>query len=114
MAGTTVGVHAPDLASHSLLTPKRPTLRLATDTTRTRRNHGVFLVGNELATVCSSRRGAGGFGVLLQVGRGALMLNGTMTPSQARTMARALTVAAQAAEAAPRGAGERQQDGGAE
>ncbi len=67
--------------------------------TRTRRNHGVFLVGDQLATVYSSRREFDTLGVTLSVGAGALTITGSMTPVQARAMARALAAAADAVEA---------------
>ncbi len=97
MAGTTVGAQAPDAISPTAQAAKRPTLRLAASS-RTRRNHGVFLVGDQLATVCSTRRAGDAHGVLLQFGSGHLVLNGAMTPAQAQQMARALTAAAHAAE----------------
>ena len=67
--------------------------------TRTRRNHGVFVLGNELAAVYSSRRDSDGRSVILSVGGGQLVFSGGMSPTQARAMAKALTVAAAAAEA---------------
>ena len=66
---------------------------------RTRRNHGVFQLGNELATVYSSRRAGDGHGVSMAVGAGSLVLTGSMTATQARAMARALIAAASAVEA---------------
>jgi hypothetical protein len=66
--------------------------------TRTRRNHGVFLVGRELASVYSSRRGTGGLGVTMTIGNGPLQLSGSMSPAQARNLARALAAAAAAVE----------------
>ena len=65
---------------------------------RTRRNHGVFQLGDEQATVYSSRRASEGHGVSMAVGTGSLVLTGSMTASQARAMARALIAAASAVE----------------
>lgn len=113
MAGLTLGARSP-AASSPLPSPAQRTLRRApAASSRTRFNHGVFQVGDELATVCSSRRQDDGLGVLLQLGHGALMLSGAMTPAQARLMAKALMAASHAAEAAQAGAGQRQQEGGA-
>ena len=67
--------------------------------TRTRRNHGCCLIGGQLASVYSSRRGGDGLGVTLTIGSGAFVLSGGMTPAQARSLARALTLAASAADA---------------
>lgn len=79
---------------------RRRALHLVQASTRTRRNHGVFLLGNELASVYSSRRESDGLGVTMVVGNGALQLSGSMTPTQARAMARALTCAAEAVDGA--------------
>ncbi len=68
-------------------------------TTRTRRNHGCCLIGGQLASVYSSRRGGDGLGVTLTIGSGAFVLSGGMTPAQARSLAKALTLAAGAADA---------------
>lgn len=100
MAGISLGACSPASSSPApQAAPKRPTLRLAASS-RTRRNHGVFMVGDQLATVCSTRRAGDAHGVLLQFGAGHLVLNGTMTPAQAQQMARALTAAAAAADQA--------------
>lgn len=113
MAGPIVGTYTPAASSPSQATPKRPTLRLAASS-RTRRNHGAFLVGDQLATVCSTRREGDERGVLLQFGGSSLTLSGAMTPAQARVMALALTAAAQAAEVAQRRTAlPHQQEGGA-
>ena len=77
----------------------RGTLRLPLSS-RTRRNHGVCLLGDELATVYSSRRAADGRAVTMTIGAGSVLLNGTMTPMQARALAQALAAAAAAAERA--------------
>ena len=97
MAGNPIGATAPTSPAHSSA-PQRAHLH-AVATTRTRRNHGCFLLGNELASVYSSRRVADGLGVVVNVGNGPLMLTGSMSSSQARAMARALLAAANAADA---------------
>lgn len=113
MAGTSLGASTPTASAHLQATPKRPTLRLPASS-RTRRNHGAFLIGDQLATVCSTRREGDAQGVLLQFGCSSLTLSGAMTPAQARVMALALTAAAHAAEAAQhRAVLPRQQEGGA-
>lgn len=104
MAVPTLGADAPAVSpspSSSTSTPAVPAagkLRLVPGTTRTRRNHGVFMLGSELASVYSSRRETDGRGVILTVGAGALVLNGAMTPTQARSLARALEAAASAVQ----------------
>lgn len=98
MAGQPLGAPAPSSPSVPLPASQRPRLRVAA-TSRTRRIHGVFLLGSELATVYSSRRAADGQGVSMTVGSGSLVLTGSMTPTQARAMARALAAAAEASEA---------------
>jgi len=67
---------------------------------RTRRMHGVFALGKELATVYSTRREGDGFGVVLTVGDhepGSLAFTCRMTTTQARAVAGALEAAATAA-----------------
>lgn len=98
MAGPTLGASTPVQTSAP---SQRPLIRIP-ETTRTRRNHGVFLLGNELASVYSSRRQAGGLGVTMALGEGSMVLTSSMTAAQARAMARALIAAADAAEIAPR------------
>jgi hypothetical protein len=96
MAGQTLRTHAP-LASTSLTsTPSAPHRVIASS--RTRCNHGVFLLGHELAIVYSSRRSADGQSVTLSLGNGPGDAAVGMTPTQARAMARALTSAAAAIE----------------
>jgi hypothetical protein len=98
MAGTTQGAPAPLSIASSNPTPQR-TPRRVISSTRTRRNHGVFLIGSELATVYSSRREVDGLGVTMSVGNGSLMITTSMTSTQARAMARALEAAAAAVDA---------------
>jgi hypothetical protein len=95
MAGPSLGAHAPN--SPALSDPLRVPSHAAASS-RTRRNHGVFMLGNELASIYSSRRAADGLGVSMAVGCGSLVLTGSMTSTQARAMACALVAAAQAAE----------------
>jgi hypothetical protein len=101
MAGTPLGDSSP--ASIPLSGVPRRTLHLVQPATRTRRNHGVFMIGDELASVYSTRRESSCLGVTMVVGNGALQLSGSMTPVQARAMARALSSAADAVEQLQRG-----------
>lgn len=97
MAGTSIGAPAP-LSPASFSAPQcAPPGVIAS--TRTRRNHGVFRLGNEVASVYSSRRVPDGLGVSMTVGNGSLVFTGSMTATQARAMARALMAAACASEA---------------
>lgn len=98
MAGTTVGNRAP---SPFAVPDKQRQLYRVPAVTRTRRNHGVFLLGDKLATVDSSRRAGEGHSVTLTVGNGVPLLTGSMTPAQARAMSRALLAAADAADGQP-------------
>lgn len=90
MAGTPLGASSPTSS------PQR-TLHLV-PSTRTRRNHGTFLLGGHLASVYSSRQASRCYGVSFEIGAGTLVVNGSMTPAQARSMARALNAAADAVE----------------
>ena len=96
MAGTSLGANAPLSSSHFSAPERAPHRVIASS--RTRRNHGVFLLGNELTTVYSSRRECDGLGVSMAVGSGSLVLTGSMTSTQARAMARALIAAASAVD----------------
>ena len=97
MAGQPLG--APALHSPASLPEAQRGLHRVTASSRTRRNHGVFLLGSELATVYSSRRASDGHGVSMAVGAGSMVVTGSMTATQARAMARALMAAASATEA---------------
>ena len=97
MAGQPLGAPAPQSPA-SVSAPQRAPHRVIASS-RTRRNHGVFQLGNELATVYSSRRASDGHGVSMAVGTSSLVLTGSMTATQARAMARALIAAASAVEA---------------
>lgn len=90
MAGTTLGAPSP------IPSPQR-TLQVA-HTTRTRRNHVAFIVGEQLACVYSSRHAAPRYGVCLELGAGTLIVTGAMTAAQARRIAAALNAAADASE----------------
>ncbi len=81
----------------------RRTLHLVPASTRTRRNHGVFSVGGQMACVYSTRRTGACYGVSFELGAGTLTLASTMTPAQARCMAHALATAADACEIAQQG-----------
>jgi hypothetical protein len=110
MAGQHLGAPPPaSPRSPSSPTEQRQALHLvATCGTRTRRNHGAFTLGGQLACVYSSRRAGQCYGVGFELGAGTLTLASSMTPAQARRMAAALAAAADAAELAHRG-----QEGGA-
>lgn len=102
MAVTTQGAHAPSVsASH---TAPRRTLKLVPGSTRTRRHHGAFTLGGQLACIYSTRRAGQCYGVSFELGAGTLTLASSMTPAQARCMARALEAAADAADVRTGGA----------
>ena len=96
MAGQLIGALAPQSPASHPEAQRAPRRVIASS--RTRLNHGVFQLGNDLASVYSSRRASGGHGVSMSVGTGSLVLTGSMTASQARAMARALIAAASAVE----------------
>lgn len=73
-------------------------------TTRTRRNHGTFMLGGQLAAVYSARSAGKRFGVSFEVGAGALSVDARMTAGQARNIATALLAAAAAVDGAQGGA----------
>lgn len=103
MAGSHMGAPAPDISaiptaadSAAILVPQR---------TRSRVCHGVFSLGGELAVVYSSRRVfEAGKGVQLVLGHDAPQVKApSLSPTQARHLARALVCAADAAEAVREG-----------
>lgn len=98
MAGTTQGATTPDLSPSPLDAPR--VVRVHGDT-RTRKNHGVMLLGDRLACVYSTRRHSQSLGVILTLALGATQVEGFMSPRQARTLARALESAAASAELLP-------------
>lgn len=97
MAGQLIGAPAPRSPASHPEAQRAPHRVIASS--RTRLSHGVFQLGNELASVYSSRRASDGHGVSMAVGAGSLVLTGSMTATQARAMARALIAAASAVEA---------------
>ena len=96
MAGQPIGASAPQVPA-SISAPRRQPLRVVASS-RTRRNHGVFLIGAELASVYSSRRTSESRGVTVSVGNGPALLSGGMSPQQARALAGALMAAAAAVD----------------
>lgn len=108
MAGIPSGTHAHTSPIDTSRAPLHA-LRLVPPSTRTRRNHGAFTLGGQLACIYSARRAGVCYGVSFELGAGTLTLAGAMTPSQARHMAQALMAAADAAEGTQRQA----QQGGA-
>lgn len=109
MAGPTLGAFSP--ASHICAALRR--VPHQPKTTRTRRTHGVCLLGAELATVTSSRREGEARGVELKLAGDSLTLCSRMTSTQARAMARALVAAAIAAEGLQQCAARQCLEGGA-
>jgi len=78
---------------------QRPAPHLVHSTSsRTRRNHGTFLLGGQLAAVYSARGAGKRFGVSFEVGAGALCVDARMTAGQARNIATALLAAATAVD----------------
>ena len=96
--------HTPGTTAHVSTPAPTRTLQLVPASTRTRRNHGAFTLGGQMACVYSTRRAGNCYGVSFELGAGTLSLSGAMTPAQARRMAGALTAAAAAAELAQGGA----------
>lgn len=96
MAGSTLGVRTPALLAVGTA-EGRPH-------SRTRRNHGAFTLGGQLACVYSTRRTGQARGVSIELGGAELLLRGAMTPTQARHLAQALSAAADAAEVTAGGA----------
>ena len=65
---------------------------------RARRPHGFISMGTTTAVVHSTRKADQALSVSVTVGTGALQLAAAMTPTQARSMARALMSAAEAVD----------------
>lgn len=103
MTGLPSGSIAHISTSPAAKAPRR-TLHLVPAGSRTRRNHGVFSLGSQMAGVYSTRRAGACYGVSFELGAGTLTLASTMTPAQARCMAQALASAADACEIAQGGA----------
>ncbi len=79
--------------------PSQTPVHHAPATSRSRRLHGVFsLAGDQAAAIYSTRRGGDAQAVMLEIGIGNQRLSGALTPGQARAMARALLVAAEAGD----------------
>lgn len=106
MAVQPLGASAPasPSASQTPATPagarRQPLHLVQTSSTRTRRNHGTFMLGGQLAAVYSARGAGKCYGVSFELGAGTLTLADRMTASQARAMAQAMVAAAVATEAA--------------
>lgn len=103
MAGLSLGASAPSPAVPGAATG-RTVYRLPA-TTRTRRLQGVCMAGNALMSVYSSRRDGGAGGVCVALHNGIDERTGSLTPSLAREMAKALEAAAVATEAMTQGEG---------
>jgi hypothetical protein len=103
MAGPFTGTSAQALP-YSNVTPRQQLHLVQPATTRTRRNHGAFNLGGQLACVYSTRRGSQCYGVSFELGAGTLTLKSAITSAQARQMARALIAAADAVDQAQGGA----------
>ena len=103
MAGHHLDAPASASLSPSLPAADTRALHLVPAATRTRRNHGAFTLGGQVACVYSARRAGQCYGVGFELGVGTLLLATSMTPAQARAMARSLASAADAAEAVARG-----------
>ncbi|MFT3820475.1 MAG: hypothetical protein QM750_23160 [Rubrivivax sp.] len=67
-------------------------------TTRTRRRHGTFVLAGRMAIVTSSRRQGEALAIGLEIGPDGELLRGLITPAQARSIARALSAAADAVD----------------
>lgn len=79
--------------------PQRHPLHLVpTMRTRTRCNHGTFMLGGQLAAVYSTRSAGKCYGIRFELGTHTLHVDADMTPGQARSMARALLAAAAAVD----------------
>lgn len=101
MAGNSPGAPSPTFPA-TLPAPRRIP-HLVPASTRTRRNHGAFTLGGQLACVYSTRSAGKCYGVSFELGAYTLILSARMTAGQARAMARALSAAADAAEAVAQG-----------
>lgn len=71
---------------------------------RSRRNHGVFVLGGQVCAVYSSRRELADMPVSLTIGHGPSMFSGGLSVTQARALAGALVAAADAVEGTKGGA----------
>lgn len=66
--------------------------------TRTRCNHGTFMLGGQLAAVYSTRSTGKCYGIRFELGSATLSVDAHMTTGQARSLARALLAAAAAVD----------------
>lgn len=101
MAGPSLGAPAPQSLAPMPAVAGAPLTRIAASS-RTRHVYGVFNLGVELVVVYVTRRQRDGAAVTIEVGDGAQRLAGDFSPAHARSLARALVVAAEAAELALR------------
>ena len=99
MAGKPLGAASPVSLSFNATEP-RQRIRLVASAlqTRTRRNHGALTLGGQLACVYSMRS-AQQYSVRVELGTDSLTLASSMTPGQARALAKALNAAANAVDA---------------
>ncbi len=97
MAVNPLGAHASETSPVN--DPALRTLYRVPASSRTRLSHGTFLIGDQLGSIYSSRRGGDRQAVVFQVGTGPLHISCSITPRHARTMARALLAAANALDA---------------
>lgn len=110
MAGSPLGTSAPTPPAPGAA--QRRTLYRVPTTTRTRRLHGVCLVGGALLSVYSSRSaGAAGRAVTVTMQTSASERTVSMGAADCRVLARSLVLAAEAAELGTVAAG---QKGGAQ
>ena len=100
MAAITVGAPAP--TSPASLPASARAANRKPATTRTRRLHAVLPLGDDLASVHSTRREVEARGVIVTLSNGAQWLGVGMLPAQARALARALVDAAEAVELSQR------------
>ena len=92
----------PSRAEASPGIPRQVPHLVRTAPTRTRCNHGTFMLGGQLAAVYSARSAGKCYGIAFELGAGTLSVDARMTAGQARSMARALLAAAAAVDAADR------------
>lgn len=118
MAVHPLGATAP-ASPHAVQTPAHPRPQrtplhlVPTVRTRTRCNHGTFMLGGQLAAVYSTRSAGKCYGIRFELGTSTLHVDADMTPGQARSMARALLAAAAAVDLVQRAAGAAQEGGAA-
>ncbi len=94
-------------------TPRQALHLVRTPNTRTRCNHGTFMLGGQLAAVYSARSAGKCYGIAFELGAGTLSVDARMTAGQARSMAWALLAAAAAVDGIERTAHMAQEGGAA-